>query len=160
MDTQLLIEEVIHDEQIEIDVRNAQRDLIILKYMAWRLNSILYQLDQAEKQRSEQPLPRQVQERWGRNHRIVIYRQQELLQLRSFAFVGFISKRKGVLQPEVVEAIKQTVRYSLYKQGHTPHFFGSTVETGSHQRSIEMVIQGKVEAAAIDSLVLDLFLLD
>ena len=31
MDTQL-IEEVIHDEQIEIDVRNAQRDLIILKY--------------------------------------------------------------------------------------------------------------------------------
>ena len=52
------------------------------------------------------------------------------------------------------------VRYSLYKQGHTPHFFGSTVETGSHQRSIDMVIQGKVEAAAIDSLVLDLFLLD
>ena len=33
MDTQV-IEEVIHDEQIEIDVRNAQRDLIILKYMA------------------------------------------------------------------------------------------------------------------------------
>lgn len=52
------------------------------------------------------------------------------------------------------------VRYSLYKQGHTPHFFGNTVETGSHQRSIEMVIQGKVEAAAIDSLMLDLFLLD
>jgi len=119
MDTQLL-EEVIHDEQIEIDVRNAQRDLIILKYMAWRLHSILYQLDQAEKQGSEQPLLRQVQERCGRNHRIVIYRQQELLQLRSFAFVGFISKRKGVLQPEVVEAIKQTDQKLVAELVHAP----------------------------------------
>src|SRR5438552_18421194 len=96
MDTQL-IEEVIHDEQLEIDVRNAQRDLIILKYMAWRRHSTLYQLDQAEKQGSEQPLPRQVQDRAGPTHRIVTYRQQKLLQLRSFAFFGRTSKRNGVL---------------------------------------------------------------
>src|SRR5258708_28014516 len=72
MDTQL-IEEVIHDEHIEIDVRNAQSNLIILKYMAWRLHSILYQLDQAEKQGPAQPLLRHAQEHCARNHPIVIY---------------------------------------------------------------------------------------
>ena len=37
MDNQL-IEEMIHDEQVKIDVRKAHLDLIILKYMAWRLH--------------------------------------------------------------------------------------------------------------------------
>jgi ABC-type phosphate/phosphonate transport system substrate-binding protein len=50
------------------------------------------------------------------------------------------------------------VRYHLYKQGCGPHFFGSAVETGSHLRSIEMVMQRKVDAAAIDSHVLDIFI--
>lgn len=51
------------------------------------------------------------------------------------------------------------VRNTLHEQGHSLDFFGSTVETGSHQRSIEMVLQKKVDAAAIDSHVLDVFLL-
>lgn len=50
------------------------------------------------------------------------------------------------------------VRYALYKQGYGAHFFGSAVETGSHLRSIEMVMHRKVDAAAIDSHVLDLFI--
>jgi phosphonate transport system substrate-binding protein len=49
------------------------------------------------------------------------------------------------------------VRYALYKQGCGAHFFGSALETGSHLRSIEMVMLRKVDAAAIDSHVLDIF---
>jgi phosphonate transport system substrate-binding protein len=51
------------------------------------------------------------------------------------------------------------VCHSLSACGRTPPFFGSMRKTGSHQRSIEMIIQGEIDAAAIDSHVLDVLLL-
>lgn len=48
---------------------------------------------------------------------------------------------------------------SLSRCGRTPQFFGSIMKTGSHQRSIEMIMQGEIDAAAIDSHVLDVLLL-
>ena len=95
------------DEQAKIDVRKGNLDLVILKYMARRLDLTLRQLDQDEGQLPAQPLLYQLRERRGRNHRIVIYRQQELFQRRPFAFVGFISKRKRCLQPSILEEIQQ-----------------------------------------------------
>jgi len=49
------------------------------------------------------------------------------------------------------------VCYSLLERGRSPHFFGKTVETGSHRRSVQLVLEGQVDAAAIDSHMLDVF---
>jgi phosphonate transport system substrate-binding protein len=45
-------------------------------------------------------------------------------------------------------------RYWLVKLGETRGYFGSVIEAGFHQNAIRMVYEGKVQAAAIDSLVL------
>ena len=50
------------------------------------------------------------------------------------------------------------VVYSLLKRGKTPGFFGQLIETGSHLRSIAHVLNGRADATAIDSQVLDVFL--
>jgi len=47
------------------------------------------------------------------------------------------------------------VCYSLLERGKEPHYFGRTVKSGSHLRSLEMVLEGQVDATAIDSHVLD-----
>jgi phosphate/phosphite/phosphonate ABC transporter binding protein len=47
------------------------------------------------------------------------------------------------------------VCYSLLEQDKSHEYFGETVKSGSHLRSIEMVLQGEVDAAAIDSHLLD-----
>ena len=48
------------------------------------------------------------------------------------------------------------VCYSLLVRGKSPDYFGKTVKSGSHLRSLEMVLEGKVDAAAIDSHLMDL----
>jgi len=50
------------------------------------------------------------------------------------------------------------VCYSLLERGKTLPYFGKIVETGSHQRSVETVLTGQADAAAIDSHLLDVFL--
>ncbi len=47
------------------------------------------------------------------------------------------------------------VCHSLLERGKSPEYFGETVKSGSHLRSIEMVLQGEVDAAAIDSHLMD-----
>ncbi len=49
------------------------------------------------------------------------------------------------------------VCYSLLQRGKTLAHFGRLVETGSHQRSLALVLEGLADAAAIDSQVLDAF---
>ena len=50
------------------------------------------------------------------------------------------------------------VCYSLLKRGKSPDYFGQLKQSGSHLRSLELVLSGQVDAAAIDSHVLDVFL--
>ena len=50
------------------------------------------------------------------------------------------------------------VCYSLLERGKSPHYFGMTVETGSHRRSVQSVLEGQADAAAIDSHMLDVLL--
>ena len=50
------------------------------------------------------------------------------------------------------------VCYSLFERGKTLDYFGQMIETGSHQRSISLVLEGQADATAIDSHVLDVFL--
>jgi phosphonate transport system substrate-binding protein len=45
--------------------------------------------------------------------------------------------------------------FNLLQRGETPVFFGRVVRAGSHERAIEMLCAGEVDAAAIDSHVLE-----
>lgn len=47
-------------------------------------------------------------------------------------------------------------RYHLSCLGETGRYFGRVVEAGAHQRSLRMVADGRVDASAIDSTVLEL----
>jgi phosphonate transport system substrate-binding protein len=47
-------------------------------------------------------------------------------------------------------------RYTLARMGAGEGFFGEVVQAGSHQRSIRMVLAGEVDAAAIDTTVLEI----
>jgi phosphonate transport system substrate-binding protein len=51
-------------------------------------------------------------------------------------------------------------RYTLVRMGETRGFFGDVIEAGFHQDSIRWVAEGKVDASAIDSQVLDVELRD
>jgi phosphonate transport system substrate-binding protein len=51
-------------------------------------------------------------------------------------------------------------RYHLFRMGETEGFFGEVVEAGFHLESIRLVREGKVDASAIDSQVLDIELRD
>ena len=46
-------------------------------------------------------------------------------------------------------------RYTLAARGETSAFFGSVVESGAHERSLELLLDGVVDATAIDSTVLE-----
>ena len=50
------------------------------------------------------------------------------------------------------------VRAYLAQFGHLANFFGSVVESGAHSASLEMVLSGRVDGAAIDSTVLEWFM--
>ena len=47
------------------------------------------------------------------------------------------------------------VCYSLLKRNKAPHYFGKTVATGSHLQSLQAILDGKADAASIDSHLLD-----
>lgn len=48
------------------------------------------------------------------------------------------------------------VRYHLAMLGLDQNFFGRSVESGSHRNSLQMILQGSIDTAAIDSSVLEL----
>jgi phosphonate transport system substrate-binding protein len=49
-------------------------------------------------------------------------------------------------------------RYHLARLGETGRYFGQLIEAGRHERAIALVASGQVDAAAIDSHVLDTYL--
>lgn len=48
------------------------------------------------------------------------------------------------------------VRYTLALRGETMAFFGRVIESGAHQASLAMILNGEVDGSAIDSTVLEL----
>jgi hypothetical protein len=101
------MQEATGDEQVHFEGSKGQLDLLILGYMARRLHATLQRPVHKARSSLQGPVLYYVQERHGRNHRIVIYRQQELFQQLPLAFVGFISERKRSLLPSIVEQIQQ-----------------------------------------------------
>ncbi len=51
------------------------------------------------------------------------------------------------------------VYYSLLERGKSPHYFGQMLKTGSHRASLQAVLDGRADATALDSHMLDVFLL-
>lgn len=49
----------------------------------------------------------------------------------------------------------EVVRYALARNGLNGDFFGSVMCSGAHQRSMEMIAGGEIDASAIDSTVFD-----
>ncbi len=47
------------------------------------------------------------------------------------------------------------VRHYLSRMGETGGYFGETVESGAHQVSLRMIVDGEIDASAIDSTVLE-----
>lgn len=50
------------------------------------------------------------------------------------------------------------VYFSLLKRHHTLAYFGQMIESGSHQASLNMVLEGRADATALDSHMLDVAL--
>jgi phosphonate transport system substrate-binding protein len=50
------------------------------------------------------------------------------------------------------------VQYSLLERKAHGHYFGKTIKSGSHLQSLRLVLEGKADATAIDSHVLDVVL--
>jgi phosphonate transport system substrate-binding protein len=49
----------------------------------------------------------------------------------------------------------EVVRYHLSRLGERAGFFGKAIETGAHQETLRSILDGKVDASAIDSTVLE-----
>lgn len=47
-------------------------------------------------------------------------------------------------------------RFELARRGETGAYFGEVIEAGSHERALQLVLDGEIDAAAIDSTVLEL----
>ncbi|MFL5705490.1 MAG: hypothetical protein ACJ8AG_22040, partial [Ktedonobacteraceae bacterium] len=93
-----------HDSTF-VAIKKDKLDLIVLRYMARRLHLILHQLDTPIPTISDQPFIYRLPERYGRMHRIAIYKYQELLFRSNFTFVGFISHKQKNLQPHIIAEI-------------------------------------------------------
>lgn len=48
------------------------------------------------------------------------------------------------------------VRYHLATLGEVSEYFGRVIESGSHQTSLQMILEGNIDASAIDSTVLEM----
>ena len=49
-----------------------------------------------------------------------------------------------------------TIRWYLARRGEGGDFFGRVLESGSHENSIDMILNGEIDSSAIDSTVLEL----
>jgi phosphonate transport system substrate-binding protein len=60
----------------------------------------------------------------------------------------------------MVQHETHVTRYRLAQMGETNGFFSQVIQAGWHQKSIQMVVEGTVDASAIDSQVLAIELRD
>lgn len=91
-------------------------DLLVLRYMARRLHLQMRWLDQS----ARGPMRYTLSERRNRFHRLVIYRQHELLHYERLTFVGFISKQHEQAKQEVREAVMETDRQLVLEMADNP----------------------------------------
>ncbi len=106
------------EQQYSINEAKYRSDLAILAFMARRLRYLLTQ----PTTNSEQPLLYHVQERHQRAHRIAMYQPLALQQWQAsdLPFVGFISHRRELVEPFVLEDIQTADQTMLIELKHNP----------------------------------------
>ena len=60
-------------------------------------------------------------------------------------------------EPRTLHSGYNVVRAYLAELGERDGYFGGVVESGAHQPSIEMIVDGRADCSAIDSTVLEWF---
>jgi hypothetical protein len=89
-----------------IDISRSRLDLVVFRHMARKLHKALKLLDPPAT--TLRPLIYFSEERRSREHRIVIFNYQELLQNGSLTFVGFTSGRQQAIDAAVASEITRT----------------------------------------------------
>ncbi len=95
-----------------------EQDIILLRYMAQRINITLYFLD--EPADPSQPLLYYLEEGQKYTHRIAIYNPQELLLNNKLDFVGFISRKLQPGDSQVIEEIGAVDKKLIVELINTP----------------------------------------
>lgn len=104
-----------------IEIGKGYRDLVVLRYMARRVLTMLQQPDGIHSVLPmKQPLLYQLQERHKRTHRIALYQTPESFELPNLLFVGFISKKQSPLHPQVTEDIVEVDKKLLIELIDSP----------------------------------------
>src|SRR5579875_1317017 len=114
----LLAQEGLRNDAGNVDIQKGKLDLVVLRYMARRLHLTVRQLD--EQVPASQPLLYRLQERYGRMHRIAIYKQQELVLRDTLMFVGFISRKRKALQDSIADQIEDIDRQLMVELVNAP----------------------------------------
>lgn len=78
-------------------------DLLVLQYMRRRVLLTLNHFKPCDT--IQHPIVYNFRERHGRVHRIALYQCQELLYRSNLAFVGFISRKKDLLDTAIIDEI-------------------------------------------------------
>ena len=95
-----------------------EQDLVLLRYMAQRINITLYLLDGPVD--PSQPLLYYLEEGHKYTHRIAIYTPQEQLLNNKLDFVGFISRKLQPGDSQVIEEIRAVDKKLIVELINTP----------------------------------------
>ena len=69
-------------------------------------------------------------------------------------FADLRGTRLGYNEPDSFSGFA-IVRHHLKQQGETDDFFGEWIETGAHYNSLRLLLDGRIDATALDSTMLD-----
>ncbi len=120
-DTTIRDVQTLHSLELN-NVTKRNIDLLVLRYMAQRVLLTLRTLE--EPLDARRPFLYNVAERYGRLHRIVLYRPQELLSNKSLAFVGFVSLRRLSGDATIGDELSSADRRMLAMLKHIPGLLG------------------------------------
>lgn len=119
-------------------------DIMVLQYMRRR---VLLTLNHFEPCTTPQrPIIYNFRERQGRTHRIALYQCQDLLQHSHIAFVGFISRKKDVLDTSVIDEIHTVDKALLVEMADNPGILSYSSLELRNGIWYNLVLMDKIEA--------------
>lgn len=93
-------------------------DILVLQYMRRRVLLTLNHFKPCDS--LQHPIVYNFRERHGRIHRIALYKCQELLQHSNIAFVGFISRKKELLDASIIDEIHAVDKALVVEMADNP----------------------------------------
>src|SRR5258708_24425192 len=106
------------DDQPGINSKKNRSDLMVLRYMAHRLQTTLQLQDIAS---AFVPATRYyLRERYERVHRVVLYKPPEAFLLKDPLFVGFVSQKQKHLSSTLLNNVSEVDMQLLSELVHNP----------------------------------------